>query len=109
MSAPISFVDTVIFRLSCNSDEARRFLCEAPALASARSRVEQAGCSLFLDVAQGACSLVPLTEEMVLELQLRLTKYHLVALRSDKPHIIEALKQVPPTRRPKVRDDQEPG
>ena len=48
---------------------------------------------------------MPLTEEMLLELQLHLTKYHMVALRSDKPNIMQALRQVPANRRPKVRDD----
>ena len=53
--------------------------------------------------------LVPLTEEMVLELQLHLTKYHIVALRSDKPNIMQALRQVPAKRRPKVRDKHASG
>ena len=51
--------------------------------------------------ANGACLLVPLTEEQLLELQLKLTKYHIVALRSDKDAIIQALKQVDRAIRPK--------
>ena len=45
--------------------------------------------------------MVPLTEEQLLELQLKLTKYHIVALRSDKDAIIQALKQVDRAIRPK--------
>mmetsp|Transcript_79108 Transcript_79108/g.156685 ORF Transcript_79108/g.156685 Transcript_79108/m.156685 type:complete len:242 (-) Transcript_79108:172-897(-) len=102
---PINTDDVVIFRLTRTCNEVRRALAEAPALVDARSRVEQAECTLFHDVAQGACSLVPMTKELLLELQLQLKKYHVVALRSDRTAILAALKQVPDHKRPKVRDD----
>merc|ERR1740123_2648793 len=74
---PINLDDVVIFRLTRTCDEVQHALAEAPALVGARSRVEQAECSLFLDVAQDerACSLVPLTKELLVELQLQLRKY----------------------------------
>ena len=77
----------------------------AMALADARKRVDEAGCSVFLAAANGACLLVPLTEEQVFELQLKLTAYHIVALRSDKPAILQALKEVHGSIRPKLKED----
>jgi len=68
-------------------------------------RVEDAGCSVFPGNANGACVLVPLTEEQLLELDLQLEKHHILAPRSDKLAIEEALRKVPPALRPKLRDD----
>merc|ERR1712046_21816 len=71
----------------------------------ARERVREAGCNLFPIGAHGACLLVPLTDEQLFELGLQLEKYHIVALRSDRLAIDEALRQVPRAVRPKLRDD----
>lgn len=104
--APICFDDSVvIFRQTRCCEEASRALSESLVLRDARKRVEDAGCSLFPDSANGALLLVPLTNEQLLELDLQLDKYHIVALRSDKLAIDEALRKVPKPDRPKLRDD----
>lgn len=94
----------VILRLTRCCEKALQALTESPALADARKRVEDAGCCLFPDRAHGAFLLVPLTDEQLLELGLQLEKYHILALGSDKPAIVEALRKVPPGDRPKLRN-----
>jgi len=84
---------------------ALRALQTAPALADARKRVEDAGCSFCPAYANGACLLVSLTEDQVGELQLGLEKFHVVALRADKPSIAQALRMVKAELRPKLRED----
>jgi len=103
---PICYDDSVvILRLTRYCEEAYRALSESPALDDARKRVEDAGCSLFPASMHGACSLLPLVDEQVLELGLKLEKHHILALRSDKSAIAEALRMVPRGDRPKIRDD----
>jgi hypothetical protein len=104
--APICYDDSVVlFRLTRCSKEISQALSESPALVDPRSRVEDAGCSVFPDNAHGACLLVPLTDEQLLELSLQLKPHHVLALRTDKPAIVEALRMVPREERPKLRDD----
>lgn len=102
---PISCDDLLILRQTRCSKEAVSALQRAPALQVARKRVEEAGCMLFPESANGACLLVPLTDENLHELNLNFEKYHIVALSSDKGAIEEALKSVPRSLRPRLRDD----
>jgi len=96
----------MIIRLTENNDKVFSALKESPALRQARERVLEAGCSVFPKNAHGACVLVPLTDKLVSEIGLRLSTKHIVALRSDKPNIEEALRQeVPYKSRPKLKDD----
>merc|ERR1712086_785395 len=52
-----------------------------------------------------ASFLVPITAEQFLELGLSLQVHHVLALRADRPHIIQALKAEPARNRPKLRDE----
>ena len=104
--APTCFDDSVvIFRQTRCCEEASHALRESFVLDDARKRVEDTSCSLSPESANGAFLLVPLTNEQLVELDLQLDKYHIVALRSDKPAIDEALRKAPKPDRPKLRDD----
>jgi len=108
--APISYDGSVVvLRLTRCCEETWQALSESAALKDARDCVEEAGCSIFPHNANGACVLVPLTDEQLLELNLRLEKYHVLANRSLRTAIEEALRMVPRGIRPKLRDDHRAG
>jgi len=103
--AAVSGDDVVIFRLTRCSIEIHNALGTSPQLAACRSHVEEAGCRIRPDFSP-AIFLVPITGEQYAELGLNLRFHHVLACRSDRASIEEALRHVPAAQRPKLRDEK---
>lgn len=101
---PISSDDVVIFRLTRFSKQIQDVLRSSPCLANCRQRVEASGCEV-VPVFSDSTFFVPITEEQYKELQLTLQPHHIVAWRGDQAAIVEALRAVPASKRPKMRFD----
>ena len=66
--SPISYDDSVVvLRLTRCCEEAWQALSKSAALEDVRDRVREAGCSIFPHSAKGACVLMLLTDEQLLE------------------------------------------
>lgn len=74
-------------------------------LETCRVRVEQAGCEVMPEWADGATLLVPLTQEHMEDIDFALTHQHVVALPEDVPSVRAALRRVDFSKRPKLRSD----
>jgi hypothetical protein len=88
---PMSADDVMVFRLTNFSKRIGETLRTSPQLAACRHRVEEAGCKVHPSFSP-ATFLVPVTIEHFSELDLSLQVHHILALRGDSTHIIEALK-----------------
>merc|ERR1712110_1032011 len=97
-SPALSGDDVVIFRLTRYSQDIQAALCTAAELIQ---RVNDAGCQVQPDFSEGIF-LVPITAQQYKELGLDLQKHHVLALRSDRDGIAEALRPVPKTKRPRL-------
>lgn len=105
--------DTVrVMRLTKHMPNTMEHLASSDHLASARTRVESAGCHMRPGWANGALLLVPLTPEQLAEADdFRPRPHHLVLLDQDIENVCEALRQLPRTRkdcRPKLKPEQNP-
>ena len=60
-------------------------LLQHPHLAAVRAQVEEAGCELLPDWADGAVVLAPLTENQALEADVALHAHHIVVAQQSKP------------------------
>eukprot|EP00928_Gymnodinium_smaydae_P098499 TRINITY_DN9172_c0_g1_i6.p1 TRINITY_DN9172_c0_g1~~TRINITY_DN9172_c0_g1_i6.p1 ORF type:complete len:557 (-),score=78.14 TRINITY_DN9172_c0_g1_i6:630-2246(-) len=97
-NSALSGDDVVIFRLTRYSQEIEAALCTATELTQ---RVNDAGCQVRPSFSEGIF-LVPITLQQYRELGLDLQKHHVLALRSDREDITEALRPVPKTKRPRL-------
>jgi len=95
----------VLLRLDrrARSEEVAKALLQAPCLESCRTAVEDAGCQLQPEWANGAWLLVPVTEEMFREAKLDTCAKHILALVDDEAAVQHALQNVPSKKRPQLR------
>ena len=72
-------------------------------LQKVRAQVEEAGCEILPDWAQGAVLLVPLTEKEAMDVGVELRAHHVVIAQTHQSHIESALAAIPKKRRPIAR------
>jgi len=95
----------VLLRLTCHARAAAvaNALRTSPALAACRAVVEDAGCELQPEWANGTWILLPLTREIYEEAALETSSIHILALSGDECAVREALKMVRYQKRPKLK------
>lgn len=98
----------VVLRLSRHPSEILAALFEAPELATAFALVEEAGCEVLPEWAQGAVLLAPLTHEQAIEAGLELQAHHIVVAQLEQANVENVLSKIRFRRRPQVRLEDVP-
>lgn len=91
-------------RRHAKADEITNALLTSPDLDHCRSMVEEAGCELQPDWANGAWILLPMTKEQYDEAQLCTCPYHVIVRKEDEDTLIQVWRKcVPEAKWPKPR------
>ncbi|CAE7942954.1 hecd-1, partial [Symbiodinium necroappetens] len=92
----------VLLQLSRCGTKVKEALLSSPGLAERLQYVVDAGCEVTPAWASGAVLLAPLTEEKVIEADLKLRAHHVVAFESDTDRVRAALRGMPCKSRHKI-------
>lgn len=95
--------DIVILKLSSGPSKAIPVILAFPEFQDRIAWIEDSGCDVQPEWANGATMLYPLTLEHFIELDEKLEHHNIVALSSDVPLLQQALEAIPCRKRPKLR------
>jgi len=103
--AELSADGVVLLRLDrhAQAEEVKSALLCAPELASCRRIVEEAGCQLRPDWANGAWLFVPVTQGQYEESGIDASSIHILMLAENEVEVRHALRHVPKLKRPSLR------
>jgi len=93
----------VVLRLTKRNSEVLQVMLTNSCLQHVRSHVEEAGCEILPDWADGAIFLAPLTEQQALEAGVKFRAHHIVVAQQDQATVERVLATIPKRRRPGVQ------